>query len=90
MSNVRDHPLLSILIANLAESDEPSSLLKTGNLVLLVTSAITALRYHCLLRSNRVLGAGAIAGLGGGLRLSLCSHPLVGLIPINSILASCI
>ena len=37
-SNVRDHPLLSILIANLAESDEPSSLLKTGNLVLLVTS----------------------------------------------------
>ena len=64
---VRDHPLLSILIASFSVSDRRTSILLTGNFLIFVTSALTALAIAVCFGASGYWAQGAIASLGGGL-----------------------
>ena len=84
-SSLRDHPLLSILIAGFAESDNPSSVLKAGNLLLFATSALTALAIAICFGAAGYWAQGAVASLGGGLSAAFLVRSSVGRIDTDQL-----
>ena len=84
-STLRVHPLLSVLIAGFAESDEPASLLTVGNLGLLPTSALTALAITVCFGAAGYWAQGAIASLGGGLSAAYLVRSSVGRIDTDQL-----
>jgi len=84
-SSVRDHPLLSVLIAGLAESDEPANLLTAGNLGLFATSALTALAVAVCFGAAGYWAQGAIASLGGGLSAAYLVRSSIGRIDTDQL-----
>ena len=77
-SSVRDYPLLSVLIAFFAESDEPAGMLTAGNLGLFATSALTALAITVCFGAAGYWAQGAIASLGGGLSAAYLVRSSIG------------
>ena len=84
-SNLRDHPLLSVLIAGFAESDEPAGLLTAGNLGLFATSALTALAITVCFGAAGYWAQGAIASLGGGLSAAYLVRSSIGRIDTDQL-----
>lgn len=84
-SSLRDHPLLSVLIAGFAESDEPAGLLTAGNLGLFATSALTALAITVCFGAAGYWAQGAIASLGGGLSAAYLVRSSIGRIDTDQL-----
>lgn len=80
-----DYPLLSILIAGFANSNEPADLLITGNLGLFVTSALTALAVAVCFGAAGYWAQGAIAGFGGGLSAAYLTRSSIGRIDTDQL-----
>ena len=64
---LRDRPLLSVILASLVKSDDPPGLLAAGNLGLMIASALTAVAIAICFGAAGYWAQGAVAGLGGGL-----------------------
>ena len=84
-SSVRDRPLLSILIAGFAKSDEPDTLMAAGNLGLFATSALTALAIAVCFGAAGYWAHGAIASLGGGLSAAYLVRSSIGRIDTDQL-----
>ena len=80
-----DYPLLSILIASFVESDEPSDLLRAGNMGVFVTSALTAMAIVFCFGAAGYWAQGAIASLGGGLSAAYLVRSSVGRIDTDQL-----
>ena len=84
-NSVRDHPLLSTLIAIFAESGNPAELLTIGNLGLFTTSALTALTIAFCFGAAGYWTQGAVASLGGGLSAAYLVRSSIGRIDTDQL-----
>ena len=84
-SGMRDDPLLSILIAKLASSNDISSLLAAANMILAATSALTVAAIAICFGAAGYWTLGAIAGLGGGLSAAYLVRSSIGRIDTDQL-----
>ena len=82
---IREIPLLSVLIATFSSGDDPASLLATGNLGILVTSALTAVAVAVCFGASGYWIQGAIASLGGGLSAAYLIRSSIGRIDTDQL-----
>lgn len=81
----RDYPLLSALLGEFAGSDDPFSLLKTGNLGLLFASILTAIAITICFGAAGYWAEGSIASLGGGLSTAYLVRSSIGRIDTDQL-----
>ena len=84
-SGIRDNPLLSVVLAKLASSNDKSSLLEVGNMVLVATSALTAAAIAICFGAAGYWTQGAIASLGGGLSAAYLVRSSIGRIDTDQL-----
>ena len=78
-------PLLSTLIYWLADNDTPHSLLETGNMVIPVTAAITALAIILCFGATGYWLEGSVAAVGGGLSMAYLQRSSIGRIDTDQL-----
>ena len=78
-------PLLSFLIARFAGDDDPSRLLATGNMGLLLSSALTAVAIAICFGASGYWAHGAVAGVGGGLSAAYLVRSSIGRIDTDQL-----
>ena len=78
-------PLLSILVARVANSDQPASLVAAGNKLLIFTAALTVLAISICFGAAGYWISGAIAGLGGGLNAAYLVRSSIGRIDTDQL-----
>ena len=81
----RNHPLLSVLLGEFAEHDDPISLVKIGNLGLIAASVLTAIAIAFCFGAAGYWTEGAIASLGGGLSAAYLVRSSVGRIDTDQL-----
>ena len=82
---MRDNPLLSVVLAKLTSSNDESSLLTIGNMLLVATSALTAAAIAICFGAAGYWAQGAIAGLGGGLSAAYLVRSSIGRIDTDQL-----
>ena len=82
---LQKRPLLSVMVAKLARSEEPASLLAAGNKLLIATAAITVVAISICFGAAGYWTLGAIAGLGGGLNTSYLVRSSIGRIDTDQL-----
>ena len=82
---MRDNRLLSVVLAKLASSNDVSSLLAVGNIVLVATSALTAAAITICFGAAGYWTQGAIAGVGGGLSAAYLVRSSIGRIDTDQL-----
>ncbi len=78
-------PLLSILVARIASSDQPASLVVAGNRLLITTAALTVLAISICFGAAGYWTLGAVAGLGGGLNAAYLVRSSIGRIDTDQL-----
>lgn len=77
-SNYFEQPLLSVLLALFSADDSPANLLKTGNRLVIVCSALTALMIAICFGASGHWIEGSIAGLGAGISGAYLARSSIG------------
>ncbi|MGB2311587.1 MAG: hypothetical protein ACPH6E_05980, partial [Candidatus Puniceispirillaceae bacterium] len=78
-------PLLSQLIYWLADNDSPQALLETGNAVIPITAAITALAIILCFGTTGYWLEGSVAAVGGGLCMAYLQRSSIGRIDTDQL-----
>ncbi|MEC8109653.1 MAG: hypothetical protein VX106_04475 [Pseudomonadota bacterium] len=78
-------PLLSTLIFWLADNDSPQALLKTGNEVIPITAALTALAIILCFGATGYWLEGSVAAVGGGLSIAYLQRSSIGRIDTDQL-----
>ena len=78
-------PLLSSLIYWLADNDSPQALLETGNAVIPITAAITALAIILCFGATGYWLEGSVAAVGGGLCMAYLQRSSIGRIDTDQL-----
>ncbi len=78
-------PLLSTVIYWLADNDSPQALLETGNMVIPVTAAITALAIILCFGATGYWLEGTVAAVGGGLSMAYLQRSSIGRIDTDQL-----
>ena len=78
-------PLLSSIIYWLSDNDSPEALLKTGNAIIPVTAAITALAITLCFGATGYWLEGSVAAVGGGLSMAYLQRSSIGRIDTDQL-----
>ena len=78
-------PLLSSLIHWLADNDSPQTLLETGNKMIPITAAITALAIILCFGATGYWLEGSVAAIGGGLSMAYLQRSSIGRIDTDQL-----
>lgn len=78
-------PLLSSVIYWLADNDSPQALLETGNAIIPVTAAITALAIILCFGATGYWLEGSVAAVGGGLSMAYLQRSSIGRIDTDQL-----
>ncbi len=84
-ATVRDAPLLSVIIAIMAEDASPAAIVKAGHALIPVTAALTAVMIAFTFGIIGYWGEGAVAALGGGLSFAYLSRSAAGRIDTDQL-----
>ena len=84
-SDMRDYPLLSVVLAKLASNKDKSSLVAVGNLLLVLTAALTTAAITVCFGAAGYWAHGAVAGLGGGLSAAYLVRSSIGRIDTDQL-----
>ena len=84
-TGLRDRPLLSVLIGEFANDNTPTSLIMTGNVLLIVTAALTAFAITICFGASGYWAHGAIASIGGGLSATYLARSSIGRIDTDQL-----
>ena len=83
--NLRDTPLLSVVLSMMASDSSPKSLLEAGHRLIPVTAILTALMIICAFGAAGYWLEGSIAAAGGGLSLAYLQRSGAGRIDTDQL-----